>query len=222
MSYYWVGDRPLSALVLVPTRAGADGAQTAINLDDWTAAEGALVRPSGGTTPLDVALADGALEVDLHGGGDAGPFAEAGLYLLRLTLVRAEQLDEGGATVQPAARERLDAVPLVVHADDGWHTLPSARDEWRDAGRITDRRLYVLLDIARTQVTDYAPQLPDGALPPLAYREAQLMQARNLWNASRVDPSGGEGADSFAVTPFPLDWTIKQLLRPKRARPVVA
>lgn len=223
MSYYWVGDRPLSALVLVPTRAGADGSSRAIDLAAWTEAEGVLVRPSGGIVPLSVTIDDGALEVDLAGEGAGSPFAEAGLYLLRLTLVRAAVAATDDAPAQPAARERLDAVPLIVHADDGWHTLPSARDEWKDATRINDRRLFVLLDVARTQVTDFAPALPEDALPPLAYREAQLMQARNLWNAARVDPSGGESdGSSFALTPFPLDWTIKQLLRPKRARPVVA
>lgn len=219
MTYYWQGDRPLSALVLVPTRAGDGGGQVPIDLAQWSTAEATLVLPSGGTVTVLAELVDGTISVDLSG----DPFPQAGLYLLRIALVRPAELGElEGEVVQAAARERLDAVPLVVHADDGWHTLPSARDEWSDARRIADRRLWVLLDIARTQVSDYAPQLLDGQLPPIAYREAQLMQARNLWNASRVDPSGSEGGDSFAVTPFPLDWTIKQLLRPKRARPVVA
>lgn len=219
MTYYWQGDRPLSALVLVPTRAGEGGGQVPIDLSAWQAAEVSLVMPSGGTVTVPADLGDGTISVDLSG----DPFPEAGLYLLRIALVRPAEVGAAeGAPATAAARERLDAVPLVVHADDGWHTLPSARDEWRDAARIADRRLWVLLDIARTQVTDYAPALADGQLPPIAYREAQLMQARNLWNASRVDPSGGEGEGSFALTPFPLDWTIKQLLRPKRARPVVA
>lgn len=218
MSYYWKGDRPLSALVLVPTRAGVDGSQTPIDLGAWPTAEAQLVLPSGSSVPVPAEVVDGALEVDLEG----DPFPEGGLYLLRIALVRAAAPAVGDDPAVAAARERLDAVPLVVHDDDGWHSLPSARDEWRDARNLDDRRLWVLLDIARTQVTDYAPQLAEGQPPPLAYREAQLMQARNLWNASRVDPSGGEGTDTFAVTPFPLDWTIKQLLRPKRARPVVA
>lgn len=219
MTYYFVGDVPPSALVLVPTRAGDDGQAVPIELELWQSCAAQLVTPGGGAIPVDATIADdGTIAVDL--GPD--PFPEGGLYLLRLTLERAAADATEATPAIAAARQRIDAVPIVVQADDGWHTLPSARAEWKDAGRISDRRLWVLLDIARTQVSDYAPQLLEGQLPPIAYREAQLMQARNLWNASRVDPSGSSGEDSFAVTPFPLDWTIKQLLRPKRARPVVA
>lgn len=221
MSYYWTGDLPLSALVLVPTRADERGNAAPVDLTLWDACSAQLVTPAGSTVAVDATIDDGAIAVDLS--GSASPFPVGGLYLLRLTLERSALPATESAPAVAAARERLDAVPLVVHADDGWHTLPSARAEWRDAGAIADRRLWVLLDIARTQVTDYAPALEPDQLPPIAYREAQLMQARNLWNASRVDAAGGSGGDeTFALTPFPLDWTIKQLLRPKRARPVVA
>jgi hypothetical protein len=48
------------------------------------------------------------------------------------------------------------------------------------------------------------------------------MQARNQWNAAKVDPAnGGLGDESFIVTPHPLDWMIKQILRPATAIPVV-
>lgn len=122
----------------------------------------------------------------------------------------------------------------------GWHTLDTARDQWRDAPS-DDDTLQQLLDVARHQVTAYAPTYtgepgtstlaaPDpttGALQPVTaatvpadYRLAQLMQARNIWNAGRVDPaSGGLGDDSFIMRPFPLDWMVKQIIRPKRALP---
>jgi len=46
---------------------------------------------------------------------------------------------------------------------------------------------------------------------------AQRTQARNLWNASRVDPSNGTaGDDTFTVRPYPLDWAVKAMIRPKR------
>ena len=65
----------------------------------------------------------------------------------------------------------------------------------------------------------YAPALNDGQYPPLNYRRAQLMQARNLWNAGKVDPStGDQGEGSFILSPVPLDWTVKQVLRPKQGR----
>ncbi len=52
---------------------------------------------------------------------------------------------------------------------------------------------------------------------PESYRWAQLQHARNIWNATNVNPSAGYGMDepgSFMIRPFPLDWAIKQRLRP--------
>jgi hypothetical protein len=107
----------------------------------------------------------------------------------------------------------------VADTEDGWHTLDTARDDWRDAPGF-DAWLYELLWTARNDVLAYAPALAASQRPPLNYRRAQIMQARNLWNAGKVDPaSGGMGEDTFVLRPFPLDWTIKQTLRPKRAIP---
>lgn len=53
---------------------------------------------------------------------------------------------------------------------------------------------------------------------PVAWRVAQLMQARNVWNSSQASPNGGDGFDSIGyglTTTHPLDWQIKQLLRPR-------
>lgn len=110
-----------------------------------------------------------------------------------------------------------------------WHTAESARDQWADApGTPADDPdvLEELLDVAREQVEAYAPNLPPAAEGgpvsiPITYRYAQLMQARNIWNAALVSPGGEMGEGDFAITPHPLDWTVKQMIRPKRATPVV-
>lgn len=204
MSFYWVGDKPIEALVLVPTRNG-----TPLDLEQYVGVSGILVKPNGVSLMASdrVSLEDGALEVDF-GAGDSW-FTQAGLYQLRCTLEGAD-----------GRQERLDAIQIVVHADDGWHTLPSARSEWQDAPA-RDERLWPLLELAKQQVLAFAPALEDGQLPPLNYRHAQLLQARNLFNAGRVDPSTGDaGGEGFSLTPFPLDWNVKQLLRPKNPRPV--
>jgi hypothetical protein len=119
-----------------------------------------------------------------------------------------------------------------------WHTLETARQGWSDAPS-DDDRLSVLLTVAYEAVASYAPKFTDpdtgdvslGYADPVTgvvtavydtsvpanYREAQLMQARNHWNAVKVDPAtGGIGDDSFVMKPFPLDWTVKQTIRPKR------
>jgi hypothetical protein len=106
-----------------------------------------------------------------------------------------------------------------------WHDAESARDEWVDAP-LDDEQLTQLLTVAREQIVAYAPTYtPDEDFPdeiPDAFRFYQLTQARNIWNASKVDPaSGGVGDESFIVRPFPLDWIIRQGLRPKRGAPSV-
>lgn len=112
-----------------------------------------------------------------------------------------------------------------------WHTLESAREYWLDAD-LDDDVLQELLDIAQEQVIAYAPKVYDseGAVVdltaeeadvPTNYRYGQLEQAKNLWNAGRVDASGGVGEGDFVMRPHPLDWIIKQILRPRRAVPRV-
>ena len=50
---------------------------------------------------------------------------------------------------------------------------------------------------------------------PDAWRLAQLMQARNIFNAGKASPAGDFDGSSFGITTMPLDWQIKQLLRPQ-------
>lgn len=105
-----------------------------------------------------------------------------------------------------------------------WYTVEAARVDWRDAP-LDHFRLLDLLEVAKAQCLAYAP-LPadaDPDYPPVGHRVAQLMQARNVWNASKTDPaSGGIGDDGFMVRVFPMDWTVKALLRPKRAIGAIA
>lgn len=111
-----------------------------------------------------------------------------------------------------------------------WHTIESVRgtDEgeqavWETAEHIPDSLLGDLLEVARDSVLAFAPALhedyPLGQCPA-AYRLAHLMQTRNLWNAVEVDPSGGFGEGDYVIRPMPLDWIIKQVLRPKTGVPV--
>lgn len=105
-----------------------------------------------------------------------------------------------------------------------WHDITTARDEWVDAP-LDDDVLTELLEVSQQQVLAYAPALPVTDPPttdiPVNYRYGQLEQAKNLWNAARVDASGGDGDGSFVMRPHPLDWIIKQILRPRRAVPRV-
>ncbi len=107
-----------------------------------------------------------------------------------------------------------------------WHTPETVSELaglWPDVDTIDEAVLDVLLDAAKEQVIAYAPALPEDAetIPP-RYALGQIRQAQNLWNAARVDASGGVGdGDTFVIRPTPLDWHVKQILRPRRGVPHV-
>lgn len=203
---YYVGDIPAEALVMEPARNSEPIDLALFDIAEATLRDdlGAIVDTLGFTATIDAEV--GQLVVEWP---DQTPFTFAGLYSLHLVLSH---------TIE-AYTERLAPVWLVVQADDGWHTIDTSRQAWPGAPD-QDSWLHALLVAARVQVTAYAPTLTDGAWAPMNYRQGQLMQARNLWNASKVDPaSGGLGEDTFMVRPFPLDWMVRQILRPKRAVP---
>lgn len=112
-----------------------------------------------------------------------------------------------------------------------WYTTDTIRADWYGAPA-SDDVLQQILDASKQQVLafdhgynwrqnpanadvdftgDYtADEVPSNLLM------AQRMQAKNLANASQVDPSNGQsGDDSFVLRPFPLDWVVKQVIRPK-------
>ncbi|WP_024357799.1 hypothetical protein [Leucobacter chironomi] len=109
-----------------------------------------------------------------------------------------------------------------------WHDAESAADAWEDAPD-DDERLEELLAVARAQVVAYSPHrkadpavAADSDDVPVEYRLAQLRQAQNLWAAGSVSTDGGMGdGDSFTLTPHPLDWHVKQIIRPRGGRPRV-
>lgn len=69
-------------------------------------------------------------------------------------------------------------------------------------------------------VTDPAvpiPTIPDG------WRLAQALQAQNAFNANNAAPGNGDfDGGGYGITTHPLDWQVKQLLRPKRAIGAIA
>lgn len=210
MSYY-VGDIPAQPLVIEPARnAGADP----IDLTPFDQAEVEALGPDGspvvtaGFTATIETLPDAAAPVIVIEWPESSPFDTPGIYTIRVVVFNATT----------EVRERIPSVRIVADLEDGWHTLETAREDWRDAP-VVDAWLYECLWTARHDVTAYAPALAADAWPPINYRRAQLMQARNLWNAGKVDAaSGGDGEGQFILRPYPLDWAVKQVLRPKQGR----
>ncbi|WP_157001436.1 hypothetical protein [Agromyces laixinhei] len=196
---YYIGDIPSAAIVLDPPET--------MTLPDFDTSAASIISPAGTSTPVPSAPDAGLGVIIIDTPTDASLFPVEGIYRLRVVLH------------SPAGYvERIPDVPLVVQDPDSpWCTLDSIRDEWPDAETIDDGPLWRLLSLAREQVLAYAPTLAEGDPVPERYREAQRVQARNVWNASRVAPDGGIGSDDFVIRPFPLDWHVKQIIRPKRA-----
>ena len=167
---------------------------------------GWLIDPAGIRTPAVVALGDTPDVLDYTLDGDQ--FTAPGIWSL------TTDLTVGGNTF------RIAPAPFVVEGTEGWLTIAAARGSWRDAPS-SDVVLWRLLDMARQQVEEYARK-PLPAVPTSNLVTAQHTQARNIWNATKTDPSSqGIGDEGFVIRPFPLDWTVKQMIRPVRAVPVV-
>lgn len=207
---YYEGDIPADDIVIEPAR-GVDPISLTGFVEEDTEVE---LRTFDGDPVVAVFAVqfidgspDGLDSIALTWPTASSVLTVPGIHTIAVTLV--------GAT----SRERLAPIPIVVQEENGWHTVDSARLEWTDALSIDDVRLYTLLELSAQECAAFAPALAVDVRPPINYRQAQLMHARNHLNAGRAE---GEGEGDFVLRPFPLDWMVKQVLRPKLGVPVVA
>lgn len=114
--------------------------------------------------------------------------------------------------------ELVSAEPLqiVIQAVTGWLTLEQARALWADAP-LDDVLLYQILETAKTQCIAYAPALGLTEPIPANYVQAQALQARAIYQSLIANQQDNVGVEGFQVRVFPLDFTIRAMLRPKRA-----
>jgi hypothetical protein len=123
-------------------------------------------------------------------------------------------------TVGSRSQRTLTDTLIVDDPDWGWHTNQSARTEDQSLPD-DDAILHNLLTISREQVVAFAPRRGDGSVPA-SWRQAQLMQAKNIRNASTTDPNGQwDDAGGMTIRTYPMDWVVQNLLRPKRGIPAV-
>ncbi|MDL9978846.1 hypothetical protein [Microbacterium candidum] len=91
---------------------------------------------------------------------------------------------------------------------------------WPEAGQIMNvDALVLILASARNECVAFAPTLAAGEAMPEGWPVAQVMQARNKYNAALAagSPDGTFDGSSYGLTAHPLDWQVMQLLRPRRA-----
>jgi len=199
---HWVHDVPLRTET-VELEISDD-----VDLTLFPAVEGVLLDPLG----QDVSLTGATFTLNAEerevvvSWGVPTRFEVAGLYRLQLTLVGFG-----------AIRQRTAPALFVVEDDTAWHTLDSARREWADAD-MEDVQLYTLLTAAKEAVLAYAPATVGV---PLRFKQAQLMQTRAVWNATKAGSEDSIGPEGFSVRVYPLDKNIRQLLRPKTVIPAM-
>lgn len=203
MTVLYLGDIPADPFAVAPP----DG----VDLTGFTLAEASLIAPAGTVTAVNATLAPPVVTVDV---GPASPFTEAGLWRIRVVVSSA------------TARATFPDARLVIDDPDSeWHTLATARDEWPGAkASISDVKLHRLLELAKRDCLTWGPELVDAlgaTLPvPVEWQEAQLKQARNILNAAQAS-TGQVDPDMSSYEPRPMDWWVKQIIRPDSGRPVV-
>lgn len=96
----------------------------------------------------------------------------------------------------------------------GWLKAGDAelKDFWPDSAYLLPEALDRYLDAARAQCAAFAPDVEEI---PGHYRLAQALQARSLARAGTVGDGGSQGQFETAPVVFPMDWTVKNLLRPE-------
>ncbi|WP_413450213.1 hypothetical protein AA0Y32_06045 [Georgenia phoenicis] len=101
----------------------------------------------------------------------------------------------------------------------GWiQNLEELQTYWPDAPYAEDYDVDGLLTSARIQCEEYAPAIGDAEVVPESWRLAQSMQARALYRSSIAGGNDQIGAEGYTVTVWPMDWTVRNLLRPKRGK----
>jgi len=106
----------------------------------------------------------------------------------------------------------------------GWVETTADLEDWADAPEEPGLTRY--LQAAYEQCMDFLPYTTDPetgvqtTTPPAPatarFVLAQVLQARALYRSALAGSGDAIGADGLSVTVFPMDWTVKNLLRPRR------
>lgn len=201
---YSVGDAPASMTVYI-----TDENSEAADLPVGTVVSAELYNPGNFIEPLPLIVTPGTdEEADAFVFSGFPPLDQEGLWYIR-TRVTAPQWAIWAAPL-----------PVVAMAFNGWMDLDTARAWWSDAPA-DDAMLYMILRNARTAIEAWAPKLPaDSPAPPAHYTQGQLLQAQAIATLGQTNPQEEVGFEQMSTRVYPLDWNIKQLVRPRSAVPV--
>jgi hypothetical protein len=90
---------------------------------------------------------------------------------------------------------------------------------WPDGSQLGEATYAQVLTAAYEGCLAYAPTLDAAATVPEGWRTAQIMQASELWAATRRDGDVIGFTETVALRARPLGSTVKALLRPPHAVP---
>lgn len=92
---------------------------------------------------------------------------------------------------------------------------------WPDSAGIAVEALEHYLEVSYITCSAFAPNRTiDAEHPaPATYVQAQIVQARDTRASGLVGGRDQVGPDGLAVTIYPMDRTVKALLRPRSGKP---
>lgn len=202
---FWVGETPQAVEFDI-----TDETNSVVELPPGTLVSAELYAPRTVTDPAELGAVLDLEEstVTVTWPELVGPFAVGGVYTLRLRL-----------TIEGRANYLTAYIPVL--AFDGWLTPDEARQWWPGAPDDVPL-LMMLLHNAREAIEAVALARYLTPAPSPEARNAQLLQARAIYTLGQTSPQEEVGMESLSVRVYPMDWNIRQLVRPKRVRPVAS
>lgn len=101
----------------------------------------------------------------------------------------------------------------------GWVNQENVALFWPEADDLDPGVLASYLLAAYEQCVEFLPPVDLQPWPvptPERFKQAQVMQARALYRSNVTGSGDALGGEGLTVTVFPMDWTVKNLLRPTR------
>lgn len=106
-----------------------------------------------------------------------------------------------------------------------WYTSATIRNVWRESKDMSDQEVVELLAVAREECEAYAypEDIADADNIPARVALAHRLHAQAIWNSQKTQGRDDDSTLSGqTVTVYPMDWQVKQHLRPRRPVPGIA
>lgn len=105
-----------------------------------------------------------------------------------------------------------------------WYTPATITNVWREAQAMHDSELLELLAVAREECEAFAypEDVEDPDNIPSRVALAHRLHTQAIWNSQKTSGRDDDATLSGqSVTVYPMDWQVKNHLRPKRGVPAV-